>query len=414
MSTSSQSGAHSAEASALGFYYQALYALLLLFEQNTDNAAVSVEALDDVQLSAAGDELLYQLKHSLSNNPSSTSIKSKAVWRTMKSWIDVIPEVCLTETTFHLITVGSIVDGDPLATLLTKDPDRPALIGAMTQEANRVRVGREQAQAEGKPLPYADRADGCEAFLKLSDLEKATLCARIRLIPGSPDVTSIEGKIANGLKILPSEQRSMVAKRLVEWWNRELVYSLCGKRERVIKREELQNRISSIVAELERDALSMDFEQAEPPADYQPDGMLTLQIQLVKGLPSDVKKAIREEWRAREQRSVWLDANAANAMTIGTYDRVLKEHWSDRHTTVKEESETQNAESKEKAGLDILRWSHNEAPNTVRPIDTGYNGSYYVRGSLQILAVNLEVGWHPDYEDHLKVASDDSGKGTSK
>lgn len=410
MSTPPQSGAHSADASALGFYYQGLYALLMLFEQNTDESAVSVEQLDDVQLSVDGHDLLYQLKHSLANKPSSISIKTKAVWRTIKAWIDVLPEISLPETTLHLITVGGLVDDDPLSTLLTSEPDRPALIQAMVEEAERVRTEREQAKAAGTALPHADRADGCKAFLSLTDGEKASLCARIRIRPGSPDITSIENKLAEGLKILPPAQRSVVAKKLVEWWNRELIYSLCGKRERVIRRAELQEHISNTIAELERDHLSMDFEVAEPPVDYQPDGMLTRQIQLVKGLPTDVKKAIREEWRARAQRSRWLDDNAANRTKIDIYDRVLKEHWSDLHGAAKENCANQGAAAKEKAGLEILRWSHNEAPNNVRPIDAGYNGSYYVRGSLQILAVNLEVGWHPDYQDHLKASTDSENR----
>ena len=403
MSTSSQSGAHSAEASALGFYYQALFALLVLFEQNTDDAAVSVEQLDDVQLSVNGRDLLFQLKHSLSDKPPSISVKTKALWRTMKAWIDVLPEISLPETTLHLITVGDVVEDDPLSTLLTSEPDRPALIQAMVTEAERVQSEREQAKSAGEKLPHADRSDGCNAFLALSESERASLCGCIRICPASPDISLIEDRVASGLNFLLPAQRSVVAKKLVEWWSRELIYSLCGRRDRVISRAELQEQISSTVAELEREHLSMDFELAEPPVDYQPNGMLTRQIQLVNGLEFDIKKAIREEWRARSQRSLWLDANAANSTKIGVYDQVLKEHWSDLHGTVKEECATQEADAKAEAGLKLLRWSHHQAPDAVRPIETGYNGSYYVRGSLQILAVNLEVGWHPDYEAHLKA-----------
>jgi hypothetical protein len=78
MSNSLQSGAHSAEASALGFYYQALFALLVLFQQNTDKAAVSVEQMDDVQLTTEGEELLYQLKHSFLETPTPIGLKSRA------------------------------------------------------------------------------------------------------------------------------------------------------------------------------------------------------------------------------------------------------------------------------------------------------------------------------------------------
>jgi len=128
MSNLPQSGAHSAEASALGFYYQALFALLVLFERDTDDASIGVEQLDDVQLKADGNELLFQLKHSLAEKPPPVSIKSRAFWKTIKTWIDVISEVSLPDTTFHLITVGSILENDPLRTLSAETPDLVKLV----------------------------------------------------------------------------------------------------------------------------------------------------------------------------------------------------------------------------------------------------------------------------------------------
>lgn len=402
MSNPSQSGAHSAEAAALGFYYQALFALLLLFEQNTDKSAVGVEQLDDVQLSTDQGDLLFQLKHSMSETPPSISIKSRAFWKTIKAWIDILDEISLPETTLHLITVGSVASGDALEHLLIDPFDPAPFAAAMIDEAERVRNARVVAKSKGEDLPYSDRAAGCQAFLELTEPLRANLCSRIRLFPGNSDISKIEEKIANGLIMLPAGQRPDVARKLVEWWNREIIYSLCGKRERIISRHELQSRFTAIVGELEREILSVDFEQTEPPEDYQPDGMLTRQIKLVKGLRSDISKAIREEWRAREQRSLWLDANAGNATKIGAYDTLLKETCSDHHSTIKDECEAKDETSKEQAGLNLLRWSHNDAPTAIRPIEPGWNASYYVRGSMQILAVNLQVGWHPEYEDRLK------------
>ena len=51
---------HDATASALGFRYQERFALLQLLETNDDEAAVAVEALDDVQLKANGVDILEQ------------------------------------------------------------------------------------------------------------------------------------------------------------------------------------------------------------------------------------------------------------------------------------------------------------------------------------------------------------------
>ncbi|WP_424360799.1 hypothetical protein [Methylocystis parvus] len=57
-----------------------------------------------------------------------------------------------------------------------------------------------------------------------------------------------------------------------------------------------------------------EFEEVGPPDDYQPDGMLARQIELVKGKPFDIKRAIREEWKAREQRGRWVAGNRHEEM----------------------------------------------------------------------------------------------------
>jgi hypothetical protein len=389
--------AHSAEAAALGFYYQAFFALLTLLGQETDNAAVGIEQLDDVDLKADGHNLLYQLKHSIIAVPPPITLKSKALWKTMKVWVDILPALTLSETTFHLVTVAKLGLGSPLIILMDRDADRSALVEAMSNEAQRVLDARAAAAKAGKALPHEDRVDGCSAFLGLTEPDRLNLLRRTLIQHSSPTVAAIEENVAGHLKLLPPEQRPIVARRLVEWWDRQIVYSLCGKRERVVSRSELQHQISAIVSDIEQDNLVPDFEVASPPGDYQPDGMLARQVKLVDGKASDLSKAIREEWKAREQRAKWLNGSPAMAATINDYDLVLEEHWSDRHGQMVEECADLNHEGKCKSGLKILRWTHEEAPSVVRPIATGWSAAYYVRGSYQVLAIDLKVGWHADY-----------------
>ncbi len=395
---------HSAEGSALGFWYQSLYALLILLTKDSDDAAVGIEQLDDVALTANGHSLFYQLKHSIAEKPSSVGIKSRSLWRTINIWVDIFPNINLAETSLHLITVGGIVDGDPLIALTEPETDRGELVTAMTKEAQHVIDTRIEAKTNGiSPLPYADRINGCESFLKISATNRLALMKRVTLKIKSPTVGEIETQIAARLTLLPTEQRAHVAKKLIEWWDRQIIYSLCGKRARVIARPELQAQISEIVSELEQGKLSADYETVPKPLEYQPDGMLTRQIALVKGNAADIDKAIREEWRARTQRARWTTENPALASKIANYDSILIEHWSDRHKQIAEDCKAlEEEEEKCKLGLGLLRWSHNEAPMNVRPIEEGFSAAYYVRGSYQVLGISLQVGWHPNYRDLLK------------
>lgn len=397
-----QDGGHSAEAAALGFYYQTFFALLTLLEQNTDDAAVAIEQLDDVELKADGQTLLYQLKHSIQSAPPPITLKARSLWRTVKVWSDVLPGVSLSETTLHLVSVGGVSPDSPLTVLTDPEADRAQLVAAMVEEAQRVMAARTAAQNSKNTLPYSDRVDGCRAFLRFTEVERLNLMRRVRLRANTPDVSSIEAAVAEHLIILPASQRSTVAQRLIQWWDRQVVYSLCGKRERILSRTELQHQISSIIGDIEQGNLLAEFETLSPPDEYQPDGMLIRQIKLVEGKRSDQAKAMREEWKAREQRSKWLRDNPAMASVIHEHDLVLIEHWSDRHSQMVEDCAELDNTHKCDSGLNLLRWTHNEAPSVVRPVVDKWNAAYYVRGSYQVLAIDLEVGWHPEYRTLLK------------
>jgi hypothetical protein len=398
-----QKFSHAVEAVALGFYYQLLFPILTLLTQKRDNAVVGIEQLDDVQLTVGGQLLLQQLKHSVSSAPKPVTLKSRAFWQTVKVWIDALPHLTLSEATLHLVTVGGIPDGDPLKALYSMDAARDELANSLLKEAQRVVDARAAAAKAGKAAPHADRIEGCQAFLTLSGTDRLNLLRRIIIEPNAPPIDQLEEKLAEHLTLLPSAKRATVAKRLTEWWARQMILSLCGQRDRVISRIELQDKISRIVADIEEDKILPDFEMVSHPEAYQPNGMLTRQIQLVEGSKSDLAKAIREEWRAREQRGKWANERLNMKAVMADYDQVLREHWSDRHDRMVEECVSADENEKSKAGLAILRWSHDDAPSDVRPIVSGWNAAYYVRGSYQVLAIDLLVGWHPHYVARLET-----------
>lgn len=397
-----QTESHAAEASALGFYYQSLFALRTLVELDSDNAAVAIERLDDVEIVADQQTLLLQLKHSLSGTPPPVSIASRALWKTLKAWIDTLPQLTLAETTLHLVAVGHVPADSPLQALLKEGSERDELIEALVAEANRVMTKRAEAKAAKKDLPFGDRAGGCEAFLALTEFDREALVRRIKVHPKASNIAAVEEEIAKGLKLLPSEQRAFVASRLVAWWDREVIYSLCGKRDRAIAKLEVQTQISVIVGEIESGLLHADFSGAKPPSSHEPDSMLVRQIRLVGGSKTDENKATLEEWRARAQRSKWIVDNPAMATTINRHDDHLHEEWSHRHEQMVEDCSSLEEPEKCKKGLELLRWTHDDAPNSVEAIAANWSAVFYVRGSYQVLAVDRKVGWHPDYIKRLK------------
>ncbi|MDD1965884.1 hypothetical protein NPS29_11180 [Pseudomonas putida] len=139
---------HEASAAALGFYFQSQFALLTLISQTNDDAAVAIERLDDVELTANGQTLLYQLKHSVQENPPPVTLACVALWKTIKVWSDAIPLVSLADTTFCLVSVGTVPSDSPLMTLCDPQANRETLLNAMLEEASR--VVDEQHRCEGR------------------------------------------------------------------------------------------------------------------------------------------------------------------------------------------------------------------------------------------------------------------------
>jgi hypothetical protein len=393
---------HDASPAALGFYYQSQFALLTLLSQTADDAAVAVERLDDVELKANGQKLLFQLKHSVQENPPPVTLASVALWKTIRVWIDALPSVSLADTTFHLVSVGKVPDDSPLLALCDTQADREELLKSMVDEAARVVGDRASAKSAGDKLPHGPRAAGCEAFLALDASVRLSLLRRVHIQQDSVTIGQIPEVVSKRLNIIPKDQRLKAAERLLAWWDQQVVYTLCGKRQRIIQRSEMEHCISSIIAQLEEEKLVAEFDLVSHPEDYEADGMLYRQIALVGGKGSDVSRAVREQWRAKEQRSKWIVDNPQMRSKIAGYDAKLTEHWSDRHAQMAEDCEDLDAAQVRAKGLELLRWTHAFAPNQVEPIAPSWQGHYYVRGTFQVLAIDLQVGWHADYRKLLK------------
>ncbi|PWB84658.1 MAG: hypothetical protein C3F11_00125 [Methylocystaceae bacterium] len=390
--------AHSADASALGFLYQAQYALLRLWNETSFEAVIYLETLDDVVLDANGQTILEQLKHSLSTKPEAITVASVNVWKTLKAWIDVLPDLDLSKTSLHLVTVADISPTSPLKVLLDETENRDKLLVALQEEAQRVIQERADAEGKGiKPLPHAKRAPGCEAFLKLSDDLQAQILSRVRLRPGQRNIRHIEDELAKRLTSVLAKDQPHVAARMVEWWNRQIIHAHCGKRDKAIHRFELVKRHMEIVADIEHDNLVDYFAAELPPDTYRSHPMVENQISLVGGTETWLQRAVTNEWRARESRSRWSTENPTWQERISNYDDRLAEEWSYKHTDICEECDGQSDEVKKTKGRELLRWSFYDAPDKIETLTSSVTAPSYVRGTYHVLSIDGRVGWHPDY-----------------
>jgi hypothetical protein len=400
------SGSHSAIDAALGFYYQSLYGLLAIVRATEDDATVCLERLDDVEIVLNGRSLLVQLKHSLSKKPAAVSLASVALWKTLRAWIDVLPKVSMDDTRFQLVTVAPLSPDSVLSPLVDEKTSRAGLLSLLEAEAKRVVNEHAEAKKNGKsPLPHAERLPGCSAYLALPSVTREKLLSRVTIQPAANDINKVQRGITNALTHFPPDQRQAISQRLMEWWDLQIMYSFCAKRDRFITRLEVQQRLLEMAGELATDELLADYQFEVPPDDHSPPSMIGTQLQLVNCTSFEIRSAQREEWKARSQRHKWMKERADMAARIHRYDEYLRLEWGDRHGPMAEEHLSASQDEKRTAGLEIFRWSFRQAHQEVDPFAKNWSASYYVRGSYQVLAVEMIVGWHPDYVTLLKSSS---------
>lgn len=392
---------HDATASALGFRYQERYALLQLLETTDDEAAVAVEALDDVHLKANGIDLLEQLKHSLDPNPKPLSHKSVNLWTTLRIWCDLLPTLDLESTRFALIAVAPIAEMSPLCSLIAEGSDRSSLLAELQAEAERVVEEIKAAKLGGKPKPHKKRASGVAAFLALSESQRESLIQRISIQSDVETISSLEEKLAQRLDTYPITQRVTLAAKLSEWWDRQMLLSFDNKRDRFIKRHELLEQLSETSAMLTSEALLDSFSSKQPPPVFDTHEMLAKQCELVDALPAMVKRARVSEWQARNQRAAWSIEAPSKHSNIVEYDERLVLEWTYQHEIACENSEAGNEGDMVVNGRSVLRWALEDAAQEVGTIESTVTSPFYVRGSYQVLSIEGRVGWHPEYRTRL-------------
>ena len=389
---------------------EAYYALITLWKAQDDEAFISIESWDDVYLEDGDVKSLHQLKHTIDPNKK-IGIKSLDIWKTLKVWCDYCVENDPHKGEFVLATVADVDPASSLILLSDESTSREKLLDELIVEAKRVRRLREEKNKENEllvqqgkkeqQLPYKEKYKGCYAFLELDERKRKTLLANIRHRKGLWSIDRCQDEIVKIISPLTTEIiREPLAQRILEWWNREVVDSLIGKRARGIYSWEIKDFTTKISSQLYHDDLPDDILDMDTPVELIPEGNMKKQLEIIDATSSQIRRALRTEWRARTQRNKWIEENPAILQRLIKYNDVLIEEWDDRHSDVKEKISRKHVDENEKKtkGRDLLNWSHYEAPKQIRPVTKSWNNDDFVRGTYQILTKDLQVGWHPDFK----------------
>jgi hypothetical protein len=385
---SSQFGAAGA---ALGYLAQIDYALLAALQHldEEDDFALSLETLDDIVFHhAETDDATekWQSKHTVSST-ATLSNSSPDLWKTLHHWI-VEPS----SGTTRLVLLAVANAGEATAKLRS-DKGRDE-VGALRALERAARESTNKANASF----YA-------AFLALDSSAQADLLRRIDVVDGVATAAAVRPALERAVrKSVKPQRRAALVDRLRGWWHKRAIAHLeavASHQEDRITASELEGQLLEIADSLRDDNLPIDVLDMPQPTDQEvseSDRVFVAQLRIVALASERLRKCIYDHNRAFAQRSIWQRDRLLEIGELGRYDLELKEAWERFFLPVGEDEATDEAEKLRLARERFAALDQSALPPIRRDVRQGW----VARGSLHVIADRLEIGWHPDWLQHLR------------
>lgn len=386
----------SAADATLGYLYQVRVALLWSLQRlkNSQSFLVSLETLDDVTFEVSGqpNELLQTKHHK--NREAKLTDASPDLWKTLRVWFEgyangVIP----TGTSLHLLTTGKAGEGTAAAYLSSRSRDVDAALNALESTA--------------RSSTSSDNVAAYKAFLATTSSVRRVLLDSVYVIDAAPSITDLEGELRTEVYWAAEPQyHEAFVQRLEGWWLRRALKQMVNiaKGDRILS-DEIEAQMSDLREQFKADSLPIDedlltFSLDEATYEAHADSIFVRQIELAKAGEKRIVAAVRDYYRAFEQRSRWLRDDLLLIGEIEKYEKRLIEEWELVFDGIKDELGEDAADSvREKAAREVLTWAER---TTIRiPARPSVIEPFITRGSLHMLADKLRVGWHPEFSERL-------------
>ena len=388
-----------ATASMLGYLFQARYALLdAVVRLDKDSVfTVAIETLDDVVFDTQGSATeLLQAKHHL-NSATNLTDASADLWKSLRIWCEGVTDGRWPDdTVFYLLTTGQAADGSVAAYLRAKT----------TRDVTKA---RQRLDSVAQSSTSTSNATAYAAYLALTQAQRETLLDRTVVLDRSPNIVGVETGMREALALAVEKDRvPQLITRLEGWWFQRVVRHLMDADKRPVLSEELQHEIDLIRDQfrssnlpIDEDILSREIDE-EAFSSY----VFVEQLRLIDIADRRVLAAMRQYFRAFEHRSRWLRDGFLMAGDLDAYDRRLVEEWELHFDAMVDDLGNEEAEDAIRAAARRLYgWAEREAELVLR---AGCREPFVTRGSLQLLADKVKVGWHPQFLERLTLTLEDA------
>jgi hypothetical protein len=390
-SMSSALAEHSAADSAAGYLFQCRYALLAAIREGyrEPNLEISIERYDDVAFEVDGSPYaLIQTKHHVSRQGNLTDA-SVDLWKTLGIWVKMAREdpSAPSRLRMMLLTTALAPDGSAASYLRLDGRDE-------TRAGNILRETAQSSRNKRNAGSYVD-------FLALPEEVRSSLLKSVYVLDSSPNITDVGEEL--GVVLRPGAPRGRVhllTERLEGWWIGLIARNLT-EQSLTIPFTTVENKIDEIRDSLTRESLPVDYADIIPPVelvdelDKRP---FVKQLRLIRVGNQRIQFAIRDYYRAFQQRSRWVREQLLVNDELERYERQLLEAWQPRFERKREQLASDcNPEDKVRVGDEIYQWVETEADFPLRTV----RERFLCQGSFHMLANRCALGWHPEYASRI-------------
>lgn len=388
----------SATDSVLGYLYQVRLALLSSLQRLAKDElfAVYLETLDDVVFEQDGSALeLLQLKHHC-NRAASLTDASPDLWKSFRVWMEgranrSIPE----DARLYLITTSNVGEGSSASYLMIENRNEAEALKKL-QETVATSTNRTNEPAY-------------RLFRSLSPDAQATLVRAITILPNAPNISDVsEALRAQARLSVKRNHLDSFLTRLEGWWYKRAVGQLISPNTPPIFSNVIESEIDDLREQFKLDALPIDQDilNEEIDTSIYEDRVFVRQVKLAGVGNRRILAAIRDYYRAFEQRSRWIREDLLLVGELDSYEKLLREEWELQFARVADELGDDLAEeAKRTAAQQIYAW----VEESCYPIRPQVKHPSLTRGSFHILSDCLKIGWHPEFMQHLQQVLEPQG-----
>ncbi|MET8921002.1 ABC-three component system protein [Streptomyces sp. NPDC004623] len=385
---------HDASAAALGYLYQAKWALLELLRGTHErpDGAISLELHDDVawEEDHRPVDLLQTKYHQRSLR--TLGDRDDDLWRTIRSWMDTHAPGDAEGPWLTLVTTQEARAGSAAAAL--RGPDRAP--------ADALRL-LERAAADSNA---SGSADVRSRFLALSTRDRAVFVSRMRVIDSSPDIDDVDvevrDRLLNGLLSGDGRRKAFMDQLWAWWWGQ--VVAMLQKRRTSVSVEAVYRRLEQIrddytVGRLPTLVDPLDWRAARAAGEDYGERFFIHQLKWIDLSPAELEKAMMDYYLAYNQAMRWADDNLLDMEALGAYQERLVDEWERLFLRmVRRLPREATEDDRQRAGEELL-WQVTENV-TVRVRDE-YDEIFFHRGQYHCLADETRVGWHTEFRERL-------------